>query len=89
MDAGERLEIALAREIEEEVGLTVADLRYVCSEVNDYPFAGVIYPVVDCIFTGKVTNPEAARPLDGVAGIEWRALDAVRDEELAFPSIRI
>lgn len=88
IDAGETLETGLRREIEEEVGLTVTNLRFVCSEVNVYPYAGVEYPVVDCIFTGSVDDPGLVRPLDGVAGIEWHRLVDVRDEDLAFPSIR-
>jgi ADP-ribose pyrophosphatase YjhB (NUDIX family) len=89
VDFGEPLEVALPREIQEEVGVTVTDLRFVCSAVNDYPYAGVTYPVVDCIFAGTMRDPSAARPLDAVAGIEWHRLVDVREEELAFPSIRI
>jgi len=88
IDLGETLEAGLRRELREEVGLTVTELRYICSEENAYLYEGVTYPVVDCLFAGKVTDPGAAKPLDGVARIEWHPLSAVRDDELAFPSIR-
>jgi ADP-ribose pyrophosphatase YjhB (NUDIX family) len=88
IDLGETLEAGLRRELREEVGLVVTELRFVCSEENAYPYEGVTYPVVDCLFAGKVTDPKAAKPLDGVARIEWHELSAVRDDELAFPSIR-
>jgi ADP-ribose pyrophosphatase YjhB (NUDIX family) len=88
IDVGETLESGLRREIEEEVGLAVAELQYVCSDINDYIYDGVTYPVVDCIFTGRVTDPNAARSLDGVAGIEWCMLRDVREDDLAFASIR-
>src|SRR5437763_2223213 len=45
VDFEESIESALRREIKEEVGLDVGDLRYVGSEVNHYPFLGVTYPV--------------------------------------------
>jgi ADP-ribose pyrophosphatase YjhB (NUDIX family) len=89
VDVGESLEVALPREIREEVGLTVTHLRYVCSAVNEYPYAGVTYWVVDCIFAAEVSDPASARPLDAVAGIEWHRIEDVGEEELAFPSIRI
>jgi ADP-ribose pyrophosphatase YjhB (NUDIX family) len=88
IDFGETLEEGLRREVREEVGLEVIALRYVCSETNEYPYRGVTYPVVDCLFAGRVTDGGSAAPLDGVAGIEWHRLAAVRDEDLAFPSIR-
>jgi hypothetical protein len=44
--------------------------------------------VLDLVFTATTADPNAARPLDAVAGIEWqRPADLVLDE-LAFPSIR-
>src|SRR5439155_25600969 len=88
IDLGETLEAGLRRELREEVGLVVPDLRFVCSEVNHYLFAGVTYPVVDCLFAGTVADAAAAEPLDGVARIEWHRLADVREEDLAFPSIR-
>jgi ADP-ribose pyrophosphatase YjhB (NUDIX family) len=88
VDFGEPVERGLRRELQEEVGLDVEVLRFVCSEVNNYPYRGLTYPVVDCLFVGNVPDPAAAKPLDGVAQIEWHRLDEVKEEELAFPSIR-
>lgn len=88
IDAGETAEFGLRREITEEVGLTVGPLQFVCSCPNRYEYAGITYDVCDFLFTAHVENPDEAQALDGVAGIEWRKLDDVTDQELAFPSIR-
>jgi len=87
IDIGETAEEALRRETLEEVGVTIADIRYVCSCTNLYPYAGVLYPVVDVIFTARAVNPEAAEPLDGVAGLAWLRPAEVNEGELAFPSL--
>jgi ADP-ribose pyrophosphatase YjhB (NUDIX family) len=89
IDFGETLEDGLRREIREEVGLDVGELRMVASGVNEYPYRGVIYSVVDCVFAGRIRPGMEPQALDGVAGLEWHPLDAVRDEEIAFPSVRL
>ena len=88
IDAGESAEQGLRREIREEVGLEVGPLRFLCSHPNRYDYAGLTYDVCDFLFTARAENPDDARSLDGVAGIEWLRLDDVKDEDLAFPSIR-
>jgi ADP-ribose pyrophosphatase YjhB (NUDIX family) len=88
VDAGETAEGALRREVREEVGLEVERVAYLTSHPNLYPYRGVSYPVVDLVFTAYTPDPAAARPLDAVAGLEWKRPADVDPAELAFPSIR-
>ena len=87
IDYGETAEEGGRRETFEEVGLQVGELKYVGSCLNDYFYKEVTYPVVDLVFVTTIPDPTLAKPLDAVAAIEWRPLDTVSAEELAFPSI--
>jgi ADP-ribose pyrophosphatase YjhB (NUDIX family) len=89
IDAGESAEVGLRREVIEEVGLEVHDLKFVCSCPNRYEYKGITYDVCDFIFTGTTTNIESAKPLDGVLQIEWHHLEDVNENDIAFPSIRM
>jgi ADP-ribose pyrophosphatase YjhB (NUDIX family) len=89
IDFGESAEDGLRREVREEVGLEVARLRFLVSFPNLYHYREVAYPVVDLYFAADAVTPEAAKPLDAVAGIEWRRPADVPDAEVAFESMRV
>lgn len=89
IDFGESAEEAVRREIREEVGIEVTGLKYLTSHPNDYSYRGLTYPVCDLMFTAVAVNPEAVQSLDDVAGYEWRRPDEVKEQELAFPSLRV
>jgi mutator protein MutT len=88
IDFGESAEEGLHREVREEVGIAIERLAFLASYPNEYHYREVTYPVVDLYFMATAVNPEAARPLDGVAGIEWHHPSAMSDAEIAFSSLR-
>jgi mutator protein MutT len=89
IDIGESAEQGLRREVREEVGIEIDQLRFLTSFPNFYHYREVTYPVVDLYFTANAIDPDSARPLDAVAGIEWRHPTEVPDDEIAFPSMRV
>ncbi len=89
IDFGESAEDGMRREVREEVGLELTNVRFLVSFPNLYHYRDVIYPVVDLYFAADALNPETASALDGIASIEWRNLDDVPDEEIAFESMRV
>jgi len=88
IDMGETAEIAVEREVREEVNVRLSDVTFLCSQVNQYAYRGVLYPVLDLFFTARVTNPATAEALDDVSGFEWRNPLDVSADELAFPSMK-
>jgi mutator protein MutT len=89
IDIGESAEEGLRREVREEVGIEIDQLRFLISFPNLYHYRDVTYPVVDLYFKAVAVNPASARPLDAVAGVEWRHPSAIPDDEIAFPSMRV
>ena len=89
IDFGESAEEGLRREVREEVGLEITDVRFLVSVPNLYHYREVTYPVVDLCFAAQAVAPESAKSLDGVAGVEWLFPNDVPDAELAFESIRV
>jgi NAD+ diphosphatase len=88
VDPGEAVEMALAREVREEVGLELVDVRWLASFPNAYTYREVVYPVADLFFVCRAANPAQATALDGVASLCWLDPRQVDPEDIAFPSMR-
>jgi ADP-ribose pyrophosphatase YjhB (NUDIX family) len=88
IDFGESAEEGLRREVREEVGIEIDRMRFLVSFPNIYHYREVTYPVVDLYFTAHAGDPEAVRPLDAVESVEWRFPREVREDEMAFASMR-
>jgi NAD+ diphosphatase len=58
-DPDESAEIALKREILEELGLDVVAVQYLCSFPNRYEYMGVRYPTMDLGFVCQVADLSA------------------------------
>ncbi|MEO5820396.1 MAG: NUDIX domain-containing protein [Vicinamibacteraceae bacterium] len=87
VDAGETPEVALRREVGEEVGVELDAVDYLGSHPNTYSYRGVTYHVVDLIFVASLAPDAAPRGLDGVAAIEWHDPLTLDPARLAFTSM--
>lgn len=91
LDAGESLEVAAKREIEEEVGLKIKDLQFVCSHPNDYLYGGKTCSTCDVFFTAQLAEPagNGVAQEGEVTAMSWRALADISRDDLAFVSMRV
>lgn len=89
VDPGEGVEQALAREVFEEVGGRLAQVSFLASFPNRYPFAGIDYHTCDLYFRATLVDVDGLRadPQE-VATLWWLAADEVHLDQLAFPSLR-
>ena len=91
LDVGESFEQALYRELQEETGLTKADVTnvsYLGSAYDEYLWHGDAEPVVSAYFTAKLKKGAKLHPADDVASIEYRKIKDIPDEECAWPGLQ-
>lgn len=89
VEGGETGEEACAREVLEEVGLTVfpQEFQYLTSLPNRYLFQGFVWPTVDLFYFARVSSFDGVRPAESEVS-EWMVLPLkeVPLEEFAFAS---
>lgn len=88
VDENESLEEAVLRELNEEVGLSAADIRYTGSFTDDYHYRGEIIPVVAVMFTGKAKDPSKATTSDEALEFKFFNKQDIPIEKVAFDNQR-
>jgi ADP-ribose pyrophosphatase YjhB (NUDIX family) len=85
LEADETPEVALRRELREELGVDVGALRFLGFYEDRYGPGGI--PVLSIVFRGRAPRG-AITPGDDVAGVRWFPLDRVPLRAVGFPSMR-
>ena len=88
VEYNETLEIALKREVLEELGVEICNINYFMSGINTYRYQDVDYPTVDAYFKCSVVDIKKIIAGDDVDSFLWVSLDEIDFELLAFPSTR-
>jgi NADH pyrophosphatase NudC (nudix superfamily) len=89
VDPWERAEVALVRELQEEVGLSVDQVTFFCSSPNGYHYKGLIYPVCDLFFMACPSQEALILAKDEASEALWLDPKDVELDEIAFPSMRV
>lgn len=87
-DGAEAYEDAVARELEEELGLSPADYstpRYLVSHPDSYPFKGETLIAETAVFWARLNEGVRLSPRDDVASTEWVAAGDI-DPDRIFAS---
>jgi NAD+ diphosphatase len=87
VDIGESAEEAAKREIFEELGIKIDDLKYLISFPNEYAFEGISYFTCDLAFTSPVENLSGLKPADDVSDVLAVHPEEIDFDAIAFPSI--
>jgi mutator protein MutT len=87
-DPGETAEEAARREVMEELGITIPEMRYLFSLPNRYPYSGMVYDTLDLIFLVRFDERPQIKAGDDLEDVVWVRGDAVEYERIAFDSLR-
>lgn len=88
IDLGETLEESMQRELKEELGIYVENLKfYKSSEQDRYLFQGINYYTLCFYFLGNIGNKKL-QAFDDVGGIELFSKDKVPVNKFAFKSMK-
>jgi len=89
VDAGESAEQATAREVHEEVGITIEEFDYMFSGPNLYNYRGIVSPVVDLFFLCRLSAEVQIRlAVDELSEFIWTVPKPEHLDNMAFPSNR-
>ncbi|MBN2485867.1 MAG: NUDIX domain-containing protein [Bacteroidales bacterium] len=88
VDPDESAEEALIREIKEELGVEIEDIRYLCSAPNDYRYKEIDYTTCDIFFTAKLPTNVFIVEHSEIAGYKWLRPEELDPAGFAFKSMR-
>lgn len=86
VNPGETAEEAARREVREESGLVVQDLKYFASYSDTYPYQGIPHKLLAITFIGKAMGK--AKPGSDIGKISFFPPKDIRAEEIPFRSDR-
>jgi len=88
LNYNESAEQGIIREIYEEIGAEVKNLKYFASQPNTYLYKDVTYHTCDICFTGKVANLDSFEPSDEIPALALLSPSEIEIDKIAFPSLQ-
>lgn len=88
VDIGETVEEGVVREVEEETGLKVEQVKYLFSLPNQYEYSGLLIPTADLFFRCDVADTSTVLAMDDAAESLWIPLAEVKATDFGLHSIQ-
>ena len=88
MAQGESAEVALRREVKEELGVTTKHVTYQGSYPDRYRYKTVNYHVVTFVYTGILASEKKIVAADDVSAFHWFHRTNLPWSTIAFPSLQ-
>lgn len=85
LDVQETFEESVHREVKEELGIEIGDLKYAGSWVDTYEFQGINHPTVCAMFSAEIKGASKIKPADDVASYKFFKPAELPFEKFAFP----
>lgn len=87
VDLGESMEESMKREIKEEIGIDIKDLKYFSSYSDRYLFKDIYYWTICFVYIGEIHNSNL-KPTDDVSEIKFFSPSEIPISRLAFNCIK-
>lgn len=88
VEIGESLEESSIRELQEELGVTVSEVKYFGSYPDEYLFQGVMIKTLGFVLTAKVDDDVQIKVSDDVAEANFYKKDEIPFDKIAFESLK-
>ena len=88
VDILERAEDAAIREVKEELGVDISDLKFLATFPNEYPFRGISYYTTDIAFTAKLEDASKIKACDDVAEAVFEFPEKIDPSTISFDSVK-
>jgi NAD+ diphosphatase len=89
VDSGETAEAGVRREVQEETGLLLDAVKFLCSQPNTYAYGGYTYNVLDIFFTARVHEFDSLNTGDDVSALVVQSTSDFDPAVLAFSSMQV
>ncbi len=75
------------REVKEELGIEIQDLKYLSTHKDNYDYQGINYRAIGVSYLSQLPEGSKLQPADDVASYKFFSLEEIPMDRLAFPSM--
>ena len=87
IEFGESVEDSLRRELREELGIEIKNMKYIASYADRYIFDGLNYHTLGCVFVAEIAGG-AMKPNDDIDEIKFFEPKEIPFDRIAFNSVK-